>query len=41
MMKRDEIQTINKTRLVLQVSEKIWIDENIAFRGHERDVNTT
>ena len=39
MMKIDETQTKDKTRLVLQVSDKPWIGENIAFRRHEKDVN--
>ena len=39
MMKRDETQTNDKTRLVPQINDKPWISESITFRRHEKDVN--
>ena len=39
-MKRDETQTSDKTKLVLQVSDKPNMNKIIAIRRHEEEVET-
>ena len=41
MMKGDKTQISDKTKLVLQVSDKPNMNKVIAIKRHEKDVNTS